>query len=295
MSLEEDYGKIIINKNLQYQRSFYHTASSLAQSMFYHVVGAGHFICCQNFHLYRYDYDNILIKYTLRGKGRLVYHGKTYILQPGQLFIINCFDVQEYATCLCDEWENKWIHFSGCMSREYFNLIYNNYGPVLTMPRGNHIAEQIDSILDMMEARDLNFEIKASAIILNILTEVLVCATQAQRANDLTGYNTIVANSIIFIENNYNHPLKLAEIAEKVNFSPYHFIRVFKRITGFTPYEYLSKYRINRSKFLLTTTNQTIAEIATQIGFLNVNSYIRAFHKFEGKTPTQYRILFQQS
>ncbi len=294
MRLEEDYGKIIIHKNLRYQRSFYHTASSLAQSMFYHVVGAGHFICRQNFHLYRYDYNNILIKYTLRGKGRLVYHGKTYTLQPGQLFIINCFDAQEYSTYDCDEWENKWIHFSGCMSQEYFNLIYNNYGPVLTMPPDNHIAEWIDDILGMMEARDLSFEIKASAVILNILTEVLVCATQSQLAGGLTGYNTTIADAIVFIENNYTRPLTVAEIADAVSFSPYHFIRVFKRITGFTPYEYLSKHRINRSKILLTTTGHTVGEIAVQIGFPNANSYIRTFRKFEGKTPMQYRILFRQ-
>ena len=79
-----------------------------------------------------------------------------------------------------------------------------------------------------------------------------------------------------------------------MSFSPYHFIRVFKRITGFTPYEYLSKHRINRSKILLTTTGHTVGEIAVQIGFPNANSYIRTFRKFEGKTPMQYRILFRQ-
>lgn len=292
--MEEDYGKIVIEKNLRYQRSFYHTASSLAQSMFYYVVGAGHFICHRNFHLYRYDYNNILIKYTLGGKGRLVYHDKTYTLQPHQLFIINCFDAQEYYTYESDFWENKWIHLNGCMAQEYFNLIYSNYGPVIDMPTDCRIPQYIDHILDMMESHDIHFEAKASADILQILTEVLVGAENSHAANSLDGRTSSIGTSIVFIENHYSEPITVEEMAAAANFSPYHFIRVFKRATGFTPYEYLLKYRINRSKVLLASTSAPISEIARETGFHNASSYIRTFRKFEEKTPMQYRILFRE-
>ncbi|MFS0614453.1 helix-turn-helix domain-containing protein [Lederbergia ruris] len=53
--------------------------------------------------------------------------------------------------------------------------------------------------------------------------------------------------------------------------------------------EYLTRRRLTESKILLTNSNYTIREIAAQIGYNNVNSYIRFFKKYEGITPGEYR------
>lgn len=68
-----------------------------------------------------------------------------------------------------------------------------------------------------------------------------------------------------------------------------HFTHVFKRYTGTSPYEYLIKYRINHSKFLLKQSVIPIGDIAEAVGFKNVNNYIREFKKLVGTTPLKYR------
>lgn len=78
-------------------------------------------------------------------------------------------------------------------------------------------------------------------------------------------------------------------MTEKMNISKYHFIRVFKRQMGVTPYEYLTEYRINMAKILLRTTYKSVFEIAFDVGYNSKSNFIAKFHSMTGVTPSQYR------
>ncbi len=72
---------------------------------------------------------------------------------------------------------------------------------------------------------------------------------------------------IDFIQNNYSDSISIDDMTEypyfKISFYP-----PFRRIMGTTPYNYLTNYRINKSKLLLRTTNKSISEISEECGFL---------------------------
>ena len=74
--------------------------------------------------------------------------------------------------------------------------------------------------------------------------------------------------------------------------SKYHFIRVFKRIMGTTPYNYLTNYRINNAKILLKTTDLSVYEIAERCGFSDTSNFIVQFKKHTGQKPLEYRRYF---
>lgn len=81
----------------------------------------------------------------------------------------------------------------------------------------------------------------------------------------------------------------LMMMAEIVQMSPFYFSRLFKQSTGFTPHQYLLKYRTEQAKQLLKTTNLAIADIADQVGFVDQSHLNRHFKRHFGVSPSQLR------
>jgi two-component system response regulator YesN len=97
-----------------------------------------------------------------------------------------------------------------------------------------------------------------------------------------------------YIHNNYHLPLTLNEVASMVYLSKSHFSRLFKNVTGMTFVEYLTQVRIQKSKYLLKTSSLPIDVIAHKTGFSNASYFATIFKRLEGKTPKEYRELFQK-
>lgn len=83
--------------------------------------------------------------------------------------------------------------------------------------------------------------------------------------------------------------LSLANISEKVYLSPSHFEKIFKEVTGKSVIDYLNIIRMEKAKVLLKDSNLKIETIAEKLGYLTSKGFIRAFKKYENKTPGQYR------
>lgn len=67
------------------------------------------------------------------------------------------------------------------------------------------------------------------------------------------------------------------------------FIDRFKKHTGYTPHKYYNICRMAKARYLLSTGNETLAEIAEKSGFLDLNSFVRAFRSTMGITPGKFR------
>jgi len=98
--------------------------------------------------------------------------------------------------------------------------------------------------------------------------------------------------TINYMQENYQHPITLDELAGIVHLSEGQFCRTFKQLIGMTPFGYLVRYRILQSCHDLSTTNKKITDIATTHGFNNISYYNRAFLKVMNMTPTEYRRQF---
>lgn len=92
-----------------------------------------------------------------------------------------------------------------------------------------------------------------------------------------------------FIDENLESELSLNMIAEIAFFSPFHFHRVFKFITGETVNGYVTRRRIEKSALDLLHKNITITEIAHQFGFSDNSSFSKTFKKYYGISPTNFR------
>ena len=104
--------------------------------------------------------------------------------------------------------------------------------------------------------------------------------------------NKDVLNKILdYIYQNYNRDITLETVADQFNMSYSYLSRYFKQQTGFNFIYYLYSLRIDKAKELLRNSGYKINQIAENVGFSDVNNFIRMFKKYEGITPGKYREL----
>ncbi len=94
--------------------------------------------------------------------------------------------------------------------------------------------------------------------------------------------------TIEYIEAHLTADLRLEEMAENAQMSPYTFGRLFRQTTGLTPHQYLLRARIKEAKRLLREGKSPIADISLQLGFSDQSHFTRVFHKITGVTPKKF-------
>ena len=100
---------------------------------------------------------------------------------------------------------------------------------------------------------------------------------------------------VCHIDSNLTTPLTLDELAYMANLSKFHFCRTFKKHTGLTPKKFISLRRVERAKILLSrNTDMNVSMIAYEVGFCDVNSFIKTFRKITGSTPHSYKKSLQE-
>jgi len=105
-----------------------------------------------------------------------------------------------------------------------------------------------------------------------------------------TGKYNITRIITEYIEKHYmENDLNIMKIANETHISPAHISHIFKRSTGITVNTYITRYRIDKAKVLLSTSEIKLAEIADNIGFRDQNYFTKVFKKAAGLTPSQYR------
>jgi AraC family transcriptional regulator len=92
-----------------------------------------------------------------------------------------------------------------------------------------------------------------------------------------------------FIEEHLSEEISLATLAKLVNLSLFHFARAFKQSVGVPPHSYHSARRMDRARSLLQRPSLSVTQIGVQTGFRETSSFTRAFRRFTGVTPTEYR------
>jgi AraC family transcriptional regulator len=92
-----------------------------------------------------------------------------------------------------------------------------------------------------------------------------------------------------YIDDNLSKTIALQDLANLVGFSPYYFIRLFKKSTGKTPAQYITHQRLKKAIHLLNLEHLDIGLIAQQVGFYDHSHLCLAFRKHLSATPEQYR------
>jgi AraC-like DNA-binding protein len=108
-------------------------------------------------------------------------------------------------------------------------------------------------------------------------------APKAVRAFDLE----VVERARAYLHERIAHNVRLATLADVCGLSPFHMLRVFRRVVGVPPYAYLVQLRVNRAQMLLSA-GSTVADVAYTCGFSDQSHLTRTFRRALGVPPGQY-------
>lgn len=96
-----------------------------------------------------------------------------------------------------------------------------------------------------------------------------------------------VVQAKLFIDGHYADPIDLDNIANEALFSKFHFLRLFKKVYGKSPHQYLKTVRIEKAMHLLRA-GSSVSETCHAVGFESLSSFSGLFKRIVGLSPSSY-------
>ncbi len=207
--------------------------------------------------------------FSVRGKEYIINKGDTYFIDSNEPHSMKSIDENGFSyIVLCFE----------SLSNFYNEDIKFNESVVKDYSLGNKLTEAFSCIIKS----DLSIE--RECILFDILEYILPYCTFN------TGIKLIdigINKACDFINDNLTRKINLSDLAAAANMSKFHFVRLFQKKIGITPYDYLLQARIKLSKDMLLK-DSSITDVALELGFTDQSHFTKLFKKFTGITPAEY-------
>ena len=247
--------------------------------------------------------------YIENGRGRVYINNVVYDLLPGQLFLIPKFAFHSYE---CDDFMD---HYYICFFDDLngvpgvlnplqlnlqpeaapmdFSLIkrYLELNPYKSLQVVD--PQSYDNTKSLYENRteknlsQLSHTIESHGILLQLFSRFITEASMSQ----LHGSNSYIKldEVIQYIHKNLDKRITVIELSERMCLTPDHFSKVFKKIIGVPPCEYIQMKRIERAQAMLISSKLNIMQIAECVGIYNPAQFTRLFSKLTQCSPREYR------
>lgn len=101
--------------------------------------------------------------------------------------------------------------------------------------------------------------------------------------------NPFVNRAIQYIHTNYYKDISIDKICNDLNINKCYFCDLFKKETGYTFIQFLTLWRVEKSKIYLKDPTLTLLDISLNVGFNNQGYYSTIFKKITGQTPSEYK------
>ncbi len=121
------------------------------------------------------------------------------------------------------------------------------------------------------------------------IVERIIQSTASSLSSVSTQSNCVIKKVLSYIEENYNNPIKLDTLADFAHINSSYLSRLFKKETGSTITETITKLRIKKAKELLLSQGNKTYEIAAMVGFDDPAYFSYVFKKYTSLSPNQYR------
>lgn len=269
------------------------------------VLNVNHRICTpfnEGFQLLHW-HDEVQFVYILKGIVHVKIYDEEFDLHPHDCIFINrtvLHHITEKEDCHYHSYiipARMLAFFSGStMEQNDVEAIINN--PVFThylllsdVPTHNIVLHNI-RLLDKLYFQDnkyKHYEYRLSIQLSMVWLEFISLLPTIEKVEPSKNYERIRI-LISMIHTNYYMPISIQDIADAAHISKTECVRCFQKFVHDSPYQYLLKYRLHMSTSLLITTDMSVTDIALNVGFRSISSYIKYFKMYYHITPYKYRI-----
>lgn len=131
-------------------------------------------------------------------------------------------------------------------------------------------------------------------LVLELLKQIVASITNSPLDEELnesikTFHLVTIEKAKEYIHENFAKDISLYELSNYSCVSPFHFSRIFKKFTSFSPHQYLLNIRLKHSEMLLKNNSTPVSEISLSSGFNSAEYFATAFKQKYKMSPTQYR------
>lgn len=234
----------------------------------------------------RSDY---LLFYVAKGK-ELFFLENEMVADEGSFIFFRPFEKQEHIYLENITGEFYYVHFN---APDDFDLFGFESSVVYASKPSVKVRDIFEEIISELQTKQPAYEMICVSKLFNIIS-LLIRKTEKESAPQGRYFDKIsfvIQNMNKEYQNNYT----LDEYAKMCNMSKFHFLRIFKDITGTSPLEYRNKIRLDHARELLEDTNIPINEISRAVGYSANTYFCDAFKAKIGVSPSQYRKMNKQN
>ena len=230
-----------------------------------------------------------LLVYCVKGGGWCELAGQLHPVRAGDLLVLPPGVPHNCGAHVSNPWTIHWALATGDNLHEYLSeLGVSARAPLVWMGDDLQLARLFHEVVKTLEQGSSFLHLlEASHALAHLLTVMI--RHRHEHSRDTSDTVQKVAEGIIYMSEHLDQPMRVSALAALANLSPAHFSVLFKEQTGCSPRDYLHLLRIHRACQLLRTSNLSVKEIATRLGYQDQFHFSRQFKAFQGASPSEYR------
>lgn len=227
------------------------------------------------------------ILYCTKGSGILSIDGNITEISPHTaIFLPAGYPHEYYPTS--DDWDIHWVVPDGYACDDLLKYIGMEKPTVFEIKDLALLEHFFSRMHESILGDSINGNLRASGYLYNFLIELY---QQKNSGRVVKTSNRAIVTAIDHINNCYMNKITMEELCDVTDLSKQQLCRLFKRYLGCRPMEYIAKRRIQTAKELLSTTDMSVEAISEKVGFCSGSYFTKLFSRYEGMTPTQFRII----
>lgn len=260
---------------------------SVTASFPFSALADGIFSTGPSYYTERSGQNFYILLYTLTGEGLVTIGNQQITLSRHQAVLLPSYEYHRYQNGSRSPWDFAWAHLTGSGVSDLAVSLNTEKIHAVTPVNTDQFFEDFQNLYQVTKEGTLLSCARLSHYVSGLLTGML--EGLLQDVSPFSSGNSDITAVVEYLQMHYQESVSIDALLEKIHFSKYHFIRLFKKQVGTTPYSYLTGYRIGQSKRLLCTTHDSIRDIASQVGFTGESNFIHQFKSIVGVTPAAYR------
>lgn len=233
------------------------------------------------------DYELIVMT---EGTLYLSYNEENFTVQAGEYLLLPP----------CNSWRNGfkeafcsfyWLHFSTTECNTSTDQ------DTFTIPQTGAVPKLEKMVVLMKQLQD-SVKSKYPSLALDAMTTSVVAELYGQLChNEPIPSNSVFLKQIYsdivdYVKLNASKNLKVSDVAMQFGYNEKYLSHMFCEVSGIPLKQFITQQKMNMANYLLTDTNTSISDIAKTLGFPDCHNFSRAFKKFSGLTPSEYRNAF---
>lgn len=230
-----------------------------------------------------------IIHYVISGKGVLIINDQKFDVHENQIFYIPPDVSAYYKADHNDPWSYKWFHIGGTAFHSVLKEVgLDMHKPVLDITSNKSEAGTFVNLV-----KDIFAHYEKEYYCIGKVYELLDYLKSEYGHQSEDSYENLqlkyVRTVIKYIQLKYSEQIHMEEIAGTCGLNRSYLSRLFHDATGYTIKGYLLSYRMKKAQSMLKNSEYTVQHVGAAVGYTDIYTFSKAFKKFTGQTPSEYR------